>query len=493
MPKPPVNIVWLKRDLRFTDHEPLYLAKQSNIPVLLIYFFEPSVIRNEDSDVRHWRFVYESLTELKNKLKDINAELYIFHDEVKPVFETLANTYTIQTVFSSEETGNQVTYVRDKTMKAWFRDININWKECQTNGIIRGLKSRKDWQKRWKENMVAQPKYIEIKELTFEKLDATMYDQLKGNELDTAITTRNPNFQQGGEYWAWRYLENFINQRHTDYSKNISSPLLSRKSCSRLSPYLAYGNISMRMVYQFTSQHYSSSVNKRALSNFISRLHWHCHFIQKFESECRYEYENINRAFNVLIKPKNNQYIKAWQTGQTGVPIVDACMRCVVATGYLNFRMRAMVVSFFAYNLWQDWRSLHFLARQFLDYEPGIHYPQLQMQSGTTGINTIRIYSPVKNSEKYDKDGLFIKKWIPELKEVPSDLIHEPHKLTLIEEQLYNCVIGKDYPFPIVDVEETRKKASDIMWSFRKNNEVKKEAKKILEMHVNVSASDMSI
>jgi deoxyribodipyrimidine photo-lyase len=239
------------------------------------------------------------------------------------------------------------------------------------------------------------------------------------------------------------------------------------------------------MLYQYTKQNYSDSNNKRALSNFISRLHWHCHFMQKFENECRYEFENINRAYNAVIKPKNEEYIKAWQTGQTGIPLVDACMRCLVATGYINFRMRAMVVSFFVFNLWQDWRELHFLARQFLDYEPGIHYPQLQMQSGTTGVNTIRIYNPIKNSEDHDTDGLFIKHWIPELSEVPANLIHEPHKLTLIEQQMYNVEIGKHYPMPIVDVEETRKRASDIVWSFRENEEVKLEGIRIIERHVN--------
>lgn len=484
MNKTVINVVWFKRDLRFTDNEALYNAHNSGLPLLLVYFFEPSVMNYDDSDTRHWRFVYESLQDLQKKLDVIDAKIYIFQSEIQPIFSALLEQYNIKSVFSHQEIGNKITFDRDVVMQDFFKKNNINWKESQVHGVIRKLKSRQNWDKRWEDVMRATPKMLKETDLNLISLDNDFYNTIKGEPLSSEVTSSNKNFQQGGENLAWRYLDSFVKERYVNYSKHISKPALSRKGCSRLSPYLTYGNISLRMVYQYTNQFYETSKNKRAILNFVSRLHWHCHFIQKFEDECRMEFENVNRAYDSLVKPKNETYIKAWQEGKTGVPIVDACMRCLVATGYINFRMRAMVVSFFTFNLWQDWRELHFLARQFLDYEPGIHYPQLQMQSGTTGINTIRIYSPVKNSEEHDSEGIFIKQWIPELAEVPISLLHEPWKMNPIEQQFYNCEIGKYYPAPIVNIEETRKYASDIVWSFRKKDEVTAEGNRILKKHV---------
>jgi len=159
--KEKINIVWFKRDLRFTDHESLYLAQQSQFPTLFIYFFEPSLIDYDDSDVRHWRFIHESLQEMNEKLKSINGKIFIFHTEVLPIFDLISQKYDIDTLYSHQEIGNKISYDRDIQISIFCKNKSIVWKESQTNGIIRKLKSRTDWEKRWKSRMLSNPKIID--------------------------------------------------------------------------------------------------------------------------------------------------------------------------------------------------------------------------------------------------------------------------------------------------------------------------------------------
>jgi deoxyribodipyrimidine photo-lyase len=477
-----INVVWLKRDLRLQDNEAIFNALESGKRMLLLYVFEKSLLGDEHYSERHWNFIKQSIVDLNEQLIEYNTKILCVTSEVVTAFNQLLDSYKIDTVFSHQETGLLITYTRDKDFARYCRNNSFNWIENNNNGVLRGLLNRDDWFEKWDDYMYKPQFEYELKSERFLTIEEIQKVERAFFVTDLQ-TPEDAPFQKGGSKLAWKYADSFFERRHKNYMSHISKPSSARESCSRLSPYIAWGNVSIRQIFHKALEH-KDATNKKNIGAFVSRLRWQAHFIQKFEMEHTMEEASINKGYHKLKKSVSDKYQIAWKEGNTGFPLIDASMRCLVETGYLNFRMRSMLVSFFTHILWQPWQdSTHHLSQQFLDFEPGIHFPQLQMQASETGINTIRIYNPVKNSLEHDADATFIKKWVPELAHLSTPFIHEPYLMTPLDQQFADFELGVDYPKPIVDIKLNRKKASDILWKMRKDPEVIMESRKILNKH----------
>jgi deoxyribodipyrimidine photo-lyase len=478
----PINIVWYKRDLRIADHRPLAMAAQAG-PVLPLYIAEPELWALPDASARQWEFAAESLAELQASLTALGQPLSLMMGDAVSILQDIHQSHGIAALWSHEETGKGWTYARDLRVAAWAKDAGVAWHEPRQFGVIRRIKSRNGWAKAWDRDM-AQP--ITPPPVALQAIPGDWPTDIPtAAELGLAPDPC-PYRQKGGRAEALMTLDSFLNERGRDYRFQMSSPVTAFDASSRMSPHLTWGTISMREVAQASwarmrdlklSDARDTKSWRASMVSFSGRQHWHCHFMQKLEDEPRLEFENLHRAYDG-IRPDTADAarLEAWSSGNTGFPFIDACMRALNSHGWINFRMRAMLMSFASYHLWLPWREsgLH-LARKFVDYEPGIHWSQVQMQSGTTGINTMRIYNPVKQGYDQDPAGIFVRAFVPELNAVPDAFVHEPW--------LWPGAAGLPYPAPIVDNAAAAKAARDVLYVIRKSPTHKAAARKIVTKH----------
>lgn len=469
------SILWFKRDLRLEDHPALCEAARAGRPILPLFMIEPAAWGAPTASSRHYHFMAQALRALHDDIVALGGTLCVRRGQALDILSDLKASLGQITLYSHEETGEVWSYQRDRAVARWCRAEGVTWHEVPQSAVQRRLASRSMWQRRYN-GFMQQPVLARPPDLRWAHAGTQgiprWEDVSRSDPLPDVphVATRK---------MALSRLSHFLNHGAQTYQADMATPLKAPQACSRLSEYFAWGVISPRDVSARLSEHISPEPRPafaRGYRSFQARLAWRDHFIQKLEDQPDLEHRAMHSAFEGL-RPRGQfpERLQAFELGMTGVPFIDACMRCLRETGWINFRARAMLMSFAAYNLWLDWREAgQVLARYFIDYEPGIHWSQVQMQSGVTGMNTIRVYNPIKQGQDQDPQGIFTRHWVPELRDMPLEFLQTPWAAPLFP---------SSYVPPIVDVGASAKAARDVLWGMKRDVKCQPETRAVIAKH----------
>lgn len=455
-------VMWFRRDLRLEDNTALKEALESSDELLLLFHVNTDQFLEEGS--LNQAGFFKSVRTLQEEIEDKGGRLQILYGKLEESFQKLKDRCPDWTDIYVNRDEKGYGLKRDKQAGKLLNEMGVtahgyhdhhlhSAQEILTNSGT-PYKVFTPYFNKWKEKQKPDKITVNwnaekiIKDQLFEE------DQKQFEEF----LSQQPNLEsvELGTEAAHERLSEFIESHLSEYDDARDIP--HKDATSRLSKHLRAGEISIRTVYREVMKAEAS----KSRETFVQELAWRDFYNMIYATHPNQKEQSIKEDFRQIDWDNNEDNFRKWAEGKTGFPIVDAAMRQMNETGWMHNRLRMITASFLVKDLLINWSwGEKYFQKMLIDYDAASNIGgwQWAASTGTDGVPYFRVFNPTTQSERFDKNGDFIREYVPELKGIEGKKIHEPSKLTEEEQEEAGVVIGQDYPEPIVNHKRSRELA----------------------------------
>lgn len=464
--------VWFRKDLRLNDHTALAKAVEhtkEEDSLVLVFHIHPDL--NKSFTMRH-DYYFQTLQDLVSRAEDMEAPVHFIEGDIEEAFQSFVEELSVDMVyFNRDETGfgkkrddHMVEYLDSMDVDVFhYMDHHLHGAEEIKKQDGGHYKVFSPYLKKWKQQQKPGIQRVNHKKLKKAALDERSSFKKGENAYQTLVEKTEADFPGVGEEAAEERFRLFLDAAIYDYDEERDFPAVD--GTSLMSRYLRTGAVSIRTLYHRIQDEVNFKKDTSGVETYISELAWRDFYNMIYYFHPESDDKELVEKYRGIPWNNDEDLLEKWKKGQTGFPLIDAAMRQLNETGWMHNRLRMAVASFLTKDLLMDWREgERYFSERLVDYDPASNIGgwQWAASTGTDPVPYFRVFNPVRQSERFDPHGRFIKEWVPELEDVSKKYIHEPSKMTENEQEKAGCLIGEDYPEPVVDHKKMRKRAIEV-------------------------------